>query len=101
MFDSVLHPKTTTMPRSFHPFFHTWVGYRASDRCQREKRKTINGDDLLWAITALEFAEYVEPLRIYLAKFKESEKVAAGGSATGKAGGATAGQGSHLAEPRE
>ena len=36
---------------------------RASDKCQREKRKTINGDDLLWAMTTLGFEAYVEPLR--------------------------------------
>ncbi|KAK8933352.1 Nuclear transcription factor Y subunit B-2 [Platanthera zijinensis] len=38
----------------------------ASDICQREKCKTINDDDLLWAMTTLGFAEYVEPLKIYL-----------------------------------
>jgi hypothetical protein len=27
----------------------------ASDKCQREKRKTIMGDDLLWAMTTLGF----------------------------------------------
>ncbi len=44
---------------------------RASDKCQREKRKTINGDDLLWAMSTLGFEEYVEPLKIYLHKFRE------------------------------
>ena len=41
---------------------------RASDKCQREKRKTINGDDLLWAMTTLGFEAYVEPLRGALAR---------------------------------
>ena len=36
---------------------------RASDKCQREKRKTINGDDLLWAMKTLGFDAYEEPLR--------------------------------------
>ena len=36
---------------------------RASDKCLREKRKTINGDDLLWALSTLGFEEYVDPLR--------------------------------------
>ena len=44
---------------------------RASDKCQREKRKTINGDDLLWAMSTLGFEDYVEPLKVYLAKFRE------------------------------
>ncbi len=44
---------------------------RASDKCQREKRKTINGDDILWAMTTLGFEDYLEPLKVYLAKFRE------------------------------
>ena len=43
---------------------------RASDKCQREKRKTINGDDLLWAMSTLGFEEYIEPLRVYLQGFR-------------------------------
>lgn len=45
--------------------------YRASDKCQREKRKTINGDDLLWAMSTLGFEDYVEPLKVYLHKYRE------------------------------
>lgn len=44
---------------------------RASDKCQREKRKTINGDDLLWAMSTLGFEEYFEPLKLYLHKYRE------------------------------
>ena len=29
--------------------FISFITSEASDKCQREKRKTINGDDLLWA----------------------------------------------------
>ena len=47
------------------------VRSRASDKCQREKRKTINGDDLLWAMTTLGFEEYIEPLKLYLQKYRE------------------------------
>jgi len=43
----------------------------ASEKCQQEKRKTINGDDLLWAMSTLGFDKYVEPLKIYLAKYRE------------------------------
>ena len=32
---------------------------RASDKCQRERRKTVNGDDLLWAMETLGFDDYV------------------------------------------
>lgn len=51
---------------------HDWtVLCRASDKCSKEKRKTINGDDLLWAMSALGFEEYVEPLKMYLHKYRE------------------------------
>ncbi len=43
----------------------------ASDKCQQEKRKTINGDDLLWAMATLGFDRYIEPLKVYLAKYRE------------------------------
>jgi nuclear transcription Y subunit beta len=47
------------------------VLHAASDKCQQEKRKTINGDDLLWAMSTLGFDKYVEPLKAYLAKYRE------------------------------
>lgn len=53
--------------------FISFVTGEASDKCQREKRKTINGDDLLWAMTTLGFEEYVEPLKVYLQRFREME----------------------------
>lgn len=60
---------------------------QASDKCQREKRKTINGDDLLWALSTLGFECYVDPLKAYLAKYRESEKNAmAAGGGGGKGG---------------
>lgn len=59
----------------------------ASDKCQREKRKTINGDDLLWAMSTLGFEDYVEPLKVYLHKYRELEgekaSMAKGGDQSG------------------
>ena len=46
--------------------FISFITSEASDKCQREKRKTINGDDLLWAMSTLGFDKYVEPLKTYL-----------------------------------
>ncbi|WOL03167.1 nuclear transcription factor Y subunit B-4 isoform X1 [Canna indica] len=37
--------------------FISFVTSEASDKCRREKRKTINGDDLLWAMRMLGFEE--------------------------------------------
>ncbi|KAL4561372.1 hypothetical protein LXL04_033537 [Taraxacum kok-saghyz] len=53
--------------------FISFVTGEASDKCQREKRKTINGDDITWAITTLGFEEYVEPLKLYLTKYRQQE----------------------------
>eukprot|EP00252_Welwitschia_mirabilis_P013618 TRINITY_DN2997_c0_g1_i2.p1 TRINITY_DN2997_c0_g1~~TRINITY_DN2997_c0_g1_i2.p1 ORF type:complete len:162 (-),score=26.56 TRINITY_DN2997_c0_g1_i2:496-981(-) len=53
--------------------FISFITSEASDKCQREKRKTINGDDLLWAMGTLGFEDYVEPLKLYLQKYREME----------------------------
>lgn len=69
--------------------FISFITGEASDKCQREKRKTINGDDLLWAMTTLGFEEYVEPLKVYLAKYREidGEKTSIGSGQKEDSGG--------------
>jgi len=52
--------------------FIQFVTSEASDKCRQEKRKTINGDDVIWALGALGFEKYVEPLKAYLHKWRES-----------------------------
>ncbi|GMH88857.1 hypothetical protein TrVE_jg8628 [Triparma verrucosa] len=54
--------------------FISFITSEASDKCMHEKRKTINGDDLLWAMSTLGFDKYVEPLKVYLAKYREAVK---------------------------
>ena len=54
--------------------FICFVTSEASDRCQTEKRKTINGDDLVWAMGTLGFDDYVEPLKEYLGKYRQATK---------------------------
>lgn len=54
--------------------FICFITSEASDKCQQEKRKTINGEDILWAMSTLGFDKYVDPLKIYLAKYRESVK---------------------------
>jgi nuclear transcription Y subunit beta len=54
--------------------FISFITSEASDKCMQEKRKTINGEDLLWAMSTLGFDKYVEPLKIYLAKYREAVK---------------------------
>ena len=53
--------------------FISFITGEASDKCQREKRKTVNGDDLLWAMSTLGFEDYIEPLKVYLHKYREFE----------------------------
>lgn len=43
----------------------------ASEKCQQEKRKTVNGEDILFAMTSLGFENYAEALKIYLTKYRE------------------------------
>jgi hypothetical protein len=45
--------------------------FTASEKCQQEKRKTVNGEDILFAMTSLGFENYAEALKIYLAKYRE------------------------------
>ncbi|KAM0844893.1 hypothetical protein ACQ4PT_056752 [Festuca glaucescens] len=66
--------------------FISFITGEASDKCQREKRKTINGDDLLWAMTTLGFEDYMEPLKLYLHKFRELEGEKAVGTAPSSGG---------------
>ncbi|KAL4441267.1 hypothetical protein ABPG77_011504 [Micractinium sp. CCAP 211/92] len=68
--------------------FISFITSEASDKCQRERRKTINGDDLLWAMDTLGFDEYIAPLKAYLTKFREAEKKAMAANAKDKAAAA-------------
>lgn len=47
----------------------------ASEKCQQEKRKTVNGEDILFAMTSLGFENYAEALKIYLSKYREVSRV--------------------------
>ncbi|KAJ3124906.1 Nuclear transcription factor Y subunit B-10 [Nowakowskiella sp. JEL0407] len=53
--------------------FISFVTSEASDRCQKEKRKTINGEDILWAMESLGFDSYGETLKLYLHKYNLRE----------------------------
>lgn len=51
--------------------FISFITMEANEKCLQEKRKTINGDDLIWAMKNLGFDNYVEPLSIYLNRYKD------------------------------
>ncbi|KAL5983844.1 hypothetical protein ACLOJK_017940 [Asimina triloba] len=65
--------------------FISFVTGEASDKCHKEKRKTVNGDDICWALGTLGFDDYAEPLRRYLQRYRELEGEKAS-SSHGKAG---------------
>jgi len=54
--------------------FISFITSEASDRCLQEKRKTINGEDIILAMLTLGFDAYVEPLRTFLAKVRNASK---------------------------
>lgn len=51
--------------------FISFISSEAIERSVAENRKTVNGDDLLVAFSNLGFDNYVEPLSIYLQKYRE------------------------------
>ncbi|CAD6332797.1 unnamed protein product [Miscanthus lutarioriparius] len=53
--------------------FISFITSEASDKCMKERRKTINGDDIIWSLGTLGFEEYVEPLKIYLKNYREGD----------------------------
>lgn len=53
--------------------FISFITSEASDKCLREKRKTINGEDVLYSLHDLGFENYAEVLKIYLAKYREQQ----------------------------
>ncbi|WCJ23515.1 Nuclear transcription factor Y subunit B [Euphorbia peplus] len=53
--------------------FISFVTGEASERCRKERRKTVNGDDVCWAMVSLGFDDHEGPLRRYLEKYREIE----------------------------
>ncbi|WMV23748.1 hypothetical protein MTR67_017133 [Solanum verrucosum] len=53
--------------------FISFVTGEANDRCQREQRKTITAEDVLWAMSKLGFDDYIEPLTMHLHRYRECD----------------------------
>ncbi|CAN6910024.1 unnamed protein product [Brassica oleracea] len=81
--------KSLLSPREQDTELISFVTGKAPDKSLKEKRKTINGDDLLWSMTTLGFTDYVEPLKVYLQGFREieGERTGLGRPQTGGEGG--------------
>ncbi|KAF9202335.1 hypothetical protein BGZ59_002213 [Podila verticillata] len=55
--------------------FITFITSEAGQRCQQENRKTVNGDDILFAMKSLGFENYAIVLQEYLNKYRDSMKL--------------------------
>ncbi|GAB1310415.1 Transcriptional activator HAP3 [Madurella fahalii] len=53
--------------------FISFITSEASEKCHQEKRKTVNGEDILFAMSSLGFENYSEALKIYLTKYREQQ----------------------------
>ena len=53
--------------------FISFITCEACERCKLEQRKTIIGDDILYALEIFGLSEYVNILKLYLAKYREME----------------------------
>ncbi|KAF2146471.1 uncharacterized protein K452DRAFT_66129 [Aplosporella prunicola CBS 121167] len=78
--------------------FISFITSEASEKCQQEKRKTVNGEDILFAMTSLGFENYAEALKIYLSRYRETllanqNKPAVGFNAGGNAAAGASGSG--------
>ncbi|KAK0492535.1 histone-fold-containing protein [Armillaria luteobubalina] len=51
--------------------FISFITSEAAEKCQMEKRKTIGGEDILYAMSTLGFDNYAETLKIHLAKLRQ------------------------------
>jgi nuclear transcription Y subunit beta len=51
--------------------FISFITSEAAEKCQLEKRKTIGGEDILYAMVNLGFENYAETLKIHLAKLRQ------------------------------
>lgn len=51
----------------------SFITSEANERCQQEQRKTITAEDVLWAMSKLGFDDYIEPLSMYIQRYREIE----------------------------
>ncbi|KQJ95594.1 hypothetical protein BRADI_3g17987v3 [Brachypodium distachyon] len=56
--------------QAFVSEFIAFVTREASGKCRKEKQEAITGDHLLWAMATLGFQDYIQPLKLYLQKYR-------------------------------
>ena len=53
--------------------FISFITSEANDRCHLELRKTVTAEDVISAMGKLGFDDYIDPLTLYLHRYRESE----------------------------
>ncbi|KAF7108022.1 hypothetical protein CFC21_108578 [Triticum aestivum] len=62
--------------------FISFVTGEANERCRMQHRKTVNAEDIVWALNRLGFDDYVVPLSVFLHRMRDPE-AGTGGAAAG------------------
>jgi histone H3/H4 len=52
--------------------FIAFITSEAVEKCRQEKRKTVSGEDILFALASLGFENYAELLKIYFMRYRET-----------------------------
>ena len=56
--------------------FISFITSEACEKCMNDKRRTINGNDLIYAMRQLGFERYLENIQLYYDKYQETCKKA-------------------------
>lgn len=57
--------------------FISFVTSEAAEKCHKENRRTLNGDDICWAFGTFGLDNYAETSSKYLLKYREDERIKA------------------------
>jgi histone H3/H4 len=63
--------------------FISFITSEAGEKCLAERRKTLNGEDILFSLSSMGFDNYSDVLSVYLNKYRESLKDKKGGVSAG------------------
>ncbi|VAI73036.1 unnamed protein product [Triticum turgidum subsp. durum] len=61
--------------------FISFVTGEANERCHMEHRKTVNAEDILWALNRLGFDDYIVPLSVFLHRMRDPNAATGGATA--------------------
>ena len=53
--------------------FISFITWEACEKCKLDKRKTISGDDVLYALNILGYEKYMQCLNLFVASYREIE----------------------------